>query len=113
MNQIITTATDKEREEGGGEADGPREPVPARQQLRHLADPRHRSSKGERHLEDNALAALGLPGPAGKSCACGVLEDFANTFAALGGAFEVVLSTDLLSYCHALFRCDRPLRGLP
>jgi len=65
------------------------------------------------YSENNTLATLLFPGPAEEGCPCRILEDLANAFTTLGGAFQVMLGTNLLSYCHTLFRRDRPLRRLP
>jgi len=42
----------------------------------------------------------------------GILEDLTDTLARLGGAFKIVLGTNLLCDCHALFRGDGSLARL-
>jgi len=63
-------------------------------------------------LEDEALGAL-LLCPAEEGRASGILEDLTHTLTGLGGALEIVASTDFLSYGHTFFWGDRSLVGLP
>jgi len=41
-------------------------------------------------------------GPTKQRRSSGVLEDFTNAFASLGGALEIVFGADLLRNCHTL-----------
>ena len=57
---------------------------------------------GRSSLQHGAVAMLLALASAEQGRPRGVLEDFADTLAGLGGAFEVVLCADLLRDGHAL-----------
>jgi len=62
---------------------------------------------------NDALRALPLLATREQSCSSGILEDFTNTFARLGGALKIVPRANLLSYCHTLIRSNGSLLRFP
>jgi hypothetical protein len=54
------------------------------------------------YLQYDAMVAILLPLVRKEGCACGILEDFANSFTRLRRTFKIVLGSNLLCNGHSL-----------